>query len=274
MPLKTTIKIAPHKKITAIYISISIAWILLSDSLLGLITENAEKITWLQTLKGLFFVIYTGAILYVLVRADFTKIKKAHQKLADSHESTLDSLVRILDIRHKETKEHTDRVTHLAIELSKLVGIQGEKLKNIRYGATLHDIGKLGTPDNILNKPQSLTIEEWEIIKEHPKVALEFIKPISFLKNAIDIPYCHHEKWDGSGYPQGLAGNTIPIAARIFAIVDVWDALRSNRTYKLAWNKEKVISHMKELSGKHFDPEIVNLFLDNLEKLTEGLKYD
>ncbi|MDO9532570.1 MAG: HD domain-containing phosphohydrolase, partial [Deltaproteobacteria bacterium] len=128
----------------------------------------------------------------------------------------------------------------------------------------LHDIGKIGIPDSILLKPGPLTEEEWKIMRQHPVKAFQLLAPIAYLKPALDIPYCHHEKWDGSGYPRGLAGEVIPLGGRIFAIVDVWDALSSDRPYRAAWPREKIIDHLKEQAGKHFDPQVVAAFLEIL----------
>jgi HD-GYP domain-containing protein (c-di-GMP phosphodiesterase class II) len=136
-----------------------------------------------------------------------------------------------------------------------------EKLVHLRRGALLHDIGKMGIPDRILLKEGPLSDEEWEIMRKHPEFAYELISPIEYLWPALDIPYCHHEKWDGSGYPRGLKGEEIPLAARIFSIVDVWDALTSDRPYRNAWPAEKAIQYVREQKGKHFDPHVTDLFL-------------
>jgi HD-GYP domain-containing protein (c-di-GMP phosphodiesterase class II) len=138
----------------------------------------------------------------------------------------------------------------------------------MRRGALLHDIGKMGIPDRILLKPDALTDEEWEIMRMHPSYALQMLKPIAYLNEAIDIPYCHHEKWDGTGYPRGLKGEQIPLGARIFSIVDVYDALMSNRPYRSAWPKEKVLRHIQQLSGTHFDPCVVKAFLEMVSEAT------
>ena len=142
------------------------------------------------------------------------------------------------------------------------MGINGKNLGHIRRGALLHDIGKMGIPDSIIQKPGKLTDEEWQIMWQHPVYAHEWLSPIEFLRPALEIPYCHHERWDGTGYPRGLEGEQIPLEARIFAIVDVWDALRSDRPYRKTWSKEKTLAHIKEQSGKHFDPQVVDVFLE------------
>ena len=141
------------------------------------------------------------------------------------------------------------------------MGIQEEDLDHARRGALLHDIGKMGIPDSILLKPGKLTKKEWEIMRRHPVLAYEMLLPVDYLKPALEIPYCHHEKWDGTGYPQGLKGEAIPLAARIFAVIDVWDALCSDRPYRKGWDKEKVLEYIREQSGSHFDPQVVEMFL-------------
>ena len=154
----------------------------------------------------------------------------------------------------------------MTLELARKFGFTDEQLRYVRWGALLHDIGKMGVPDNILLKPGKLTDEEWAIMKKHPVFALEMLSPIAYLKSALDIPYCHHEKWDGTGYPRGLKGEVIPLAARVFAIVDVWDALRSDRPYRTAWSVERTLEHIKSLSGTHFDPKVVEYFLEMIER--------
>ncbi len=142
------------------------------------------------------------------------------------------------------------------------MGVSEEEIVHIRRGALLHDIGKMGIPDSILLKPGPLTDEEWVTMRKHPQHAYDMLSPIAYLNPALDIPYCHHEKWDGSGYPRGLAGPQIPLAARIFAVVDVWDALRSDRPYRARWPEEKVREHIRSLAGTHFDPQVAEVFLN------------
>ncbi len=145
-------------------------------------------------------------------------------------------------------------------------GLPGRRLTHICRGALLHDIGKIGVPDRILNKPGQLTEDEWELVRQHSVYAYEMLRPIQFLRSTLDIPYFHHEKWGGTGYPRGLKGEQIPLAARIFAMVDVWDALRSDRSYRKAWQADRVRAHIRVLSGTHFDPQMVEVFL----KLVDG----
>jgi putative two-component system response regulator len=191
---------------------------------------------------------------------DRINLEQAHLQLLAAYDATIEGWSRAMDLRDKETEGHTQRVTVLSENLAKLAGISQEELIFVRRGALLHDIGKLGIPDAILLKPDKLTDEEWDIMRKHPQYAYDMIYPIEYLRPALDIPFCHHEKWDGSGYPRGLKGEEIPLAARVFAIVDVWDALTSDRPYRPAWDKQKTLGYIREQAGKHFDPHIVELF--------------
>ncbi|MBT3240643.1 MAG: PAS domain S-box protein [Chloroflexi bacterium] len=191
-----------------------------------------------------------------------TGIKKSNEELKLAYDKTIEGWSRALEMRDYEIRGHSERVTDMTVKLAQLMGIDGIELDHIRRGALLHDIGKMAIPDKILHKPGDLDDEEWKQMKEHPVLAYKLLAPIEFLKPALDIPHRHHEKWDGSGYPEGLSGKEIPIAARIFAIIDVWDALMSNRPYRDAWPKEKVLDHLREQSGKHFDPEVVDAFFE------------
>jgi putative two-component system response regulator len=191
---------------------------------------------------------------------DRNDIEQAHMQLLSAYDATIEGWSRAMDLRDKETEGHTQRVTVLSDKLARLAGISDDELIFIRRGALLHDIGKLGVPDSILLKPEPLSTEEWAIMCKHPEYAYEMIYPIEYLRPALDIPYCHHEKWDGSGYPRSLKGEEIPLSARIFAIIDVWDALTSDRPYRAAWDKQKTMNYINNESGKHFDPYIVELF--------------
>jgi hypothetical protein len=192
-----------------------------------------------------------------------TQKDAAEIKLA--YNTTLEGWAHALEMRDQETEGHTRRVVQMTVDLACAMGIENTKLENIRRGALLHDIGKMGIPDSVLLKPGTLNDREWEIMRRHPEYAYQFLEPIDFLRPVLDIPFCHHEKWDGSGYPRGLKGEEIPLVARIFAIVDVWDALRSDRPYRKAWSGEKARSHIIEQTGKHFDPRVVQVFLKLIE---------
>ncbi|MHB8730874.1 MAG: GAF domain-containing protein [bacterium] len=195
----------------------------------------------------------------------FEDLREANVGLRMSYDDTIEGWSRALDLRDRETEGHSQRVTQLTLALARAMGVQGADLVHIRRGALLHDIGKMGVPDAILLKPGPLTDAEWKTMRRHPVYARELLEPIAYLRPALDIPYGHHEKWDGTGYPQGLSGNQIPLAARIFAIVDVWDALRSDRPYRPAWSVEKTRAYVQEQAGRHFDPYVVGKFLDLLD---------
>jgi PAS domain S-box-containing protein/putative nucleotidyltransferase with HDIG domain len=196
----------------------------------------------------------------VTVGRDITAIKQSERKLAEAYDSTLAGWAKAMEFRDKHTEDHTNRVVEMTEKLARLMGIPDDDLVHVRRGAMLHDIGKISVPDSILRKPGPLNDKEWKIMRQHPRHAYQMLEHIDFLKKALDIPYCHHENWDGTGYPNGLRGEDIPLIARIFAIVDVWDALTSDRPYRKAWDDEKSIEYIREQSGKKFDPGIVELF--------------
>ncbi|HET7079493.1 MAG TPA: HD domain-containing phosphohydrolase [Chloroflexia bacterium] len=192
----------------------------------------------------------------------FVDLQRTNQELALAYDTTLEGWCRALDLRDRETEGHTQRVTELTVRLARVLNVPEHDLVHLRRGALLHDIGKMGIPDSILLKPGPLTADEWDVMRRHPGYAHDLLAPSPFLRPALDIPYCHHERWDGSGYPRGLQGAQIPWAARIFAVVDVWDALRSDRPYRPAWSEAQVRDHLESLAGIHFDPRVVATFLD------------
>jgi putative nucleotidyltransferase with HDIG domain len=192
----------------------------------------------------------------------FDDLQASNRELEKAYQATLEGWVRALDMRDKETEGHTQRVTKLTERLARSMGIDGDELLQIRRGALLHDIGKMAIPDGILLKPGKLTDDERLLIQQHPLYAYEMLHPIDFLLPAIDIPYCHHEKWDGTGYPRGLSGEDIPFSARIFPVIDVWDALISDRPYRKGLPPDEVRHHIQADSGKHFDPRVVNAFFE------------
>ncbi len=191
----------------------------------------------------------------------FENLQKANLNLAFAYDATIEGWSKALDLRDKETEGHTLRVTQLTLQMAHLMGISEEDQIHLRRGALLHDIGKMGVPDSILLKPGPLTDEEWTIMRQHPQYAHDLILPIAYLRPALDIPWYHHEKWDSTGYPSGLKGENIPLAARIFAVVDVWDALISDRPYRKAWSEKEVFEYIRQQAGLHFDPNVVKTFL-------------
>lgn len=191
---------------------------------------------------------------------------RLNERLTDAYDATLQGWAHALELRDDETREHTERVTVLTVRLARRMGINGETLMHLRRGAMLHDIGKLGVPDTILLKEGPLDFDEWRVMKMHPTYAFNMLSQIEYLTPALDIPCYHHEKWDGSGYPYGLQQEEIPLPARLFAIVDVWDALNSRRPYRREpWAKEKIFEYIEDQSGQHFDPDVVGLFLEMVQ---------
>lgn len=190
----------------------------------------------------------------------FHELQRTNNDLALAYDSTIEGWSRALDLRDKETEGHTLRVTELTVAFARAAGIAESDIVHVKRGALLHDIGKMGVPDAILLKPGKLTNEEWVIMRKHPSYAYELLSPIEYLKPALSIPYYHHEKWDGTGYPQGLKGEQLPLPSRLFAIVDVWDALRSDRPYRPGWPEDKVLEYIRSQAGTHFDPAAVESF--------------
>ncbi len=217
--------------------------------------------TWLAALAQ---IAEKGAIALgntLLVR----RLQRSNLELATAFDATIEGWSHALELRDAEPKGHTARVTEMTVEFARLIGIGEADLAHIRRGALLHDVGKMGIPDSILLKTETLTDDEWIIMRRHPLIAFEQLQTIEFMRPALMIPYCHHEMWDGSGYPQGLKGEQIPLFARLFALVDVWDSLRSDRPFRKAWPEEKVRAYITDRAGKHFDWQLADKFLKLLE---------
>jgi HD-GYP domain-containing protein (c-di-GMP phosphodiesterase class II) len=217
---------------------------------------DQEWLDFLNTLAGQAAIAIDNASL-------FDSLQRSNTELALAYDATIEGWSHALDLRDKETEGHTRRVTDMTVRLAHRFGLGQDEMTQVRWGALLHDIGKLGVPDGILLKPGPLTDEEWVVMRKHPTFAYEMLSPIRYLRSALDIPYCHHEKWDGTGYPRGLSGEQIPLTARIFAVVDVWDALCSDRPYRSAWPEDKVREHIRSLAGTHFDPQVAKIVLDS-----------
>ena len=214
---------------------------------------EAEWLNLLETLAGQAAIAIDNAQL-------FENLQRSNIELALAYDATIAGWSRAMDLRDRETEGHTQRVTELTLKLAHTMKLSDPELAQIRRGSLLHDIGKMGVPDNILLKADRLTDEEWEKMRQHPVWAYEMLSSIRYLQPALDIPYCHHEKWDGTGYPRGLKGEEIPLAARIFAVADVWDAITSDRPYRKGWPEEEALKYIEEQSGKYFDPKVVKEF--------------
>ncbi|WP_074311709.1 PAS domain S-box protein [Singulisphaera sp. GP187] len=221
------------------------------------LAPDSEWLGFLEALAAQAAIAIDGATL-------FDDLQRTHNELTLAYDATIEGWSRAMDLRDKETEGHTRRVTVMALRLARLMGMSEADLVHLRRGALLHDIGKMGIPDEVLLKPGPLTDEEWQVMRRHPGYAHEWLAPIPYLAPALDIPYAHHEKWDGSGYPRGLKGEQIPLAARVFAVADIWDALRSDRPYRAGWPEERVLEHIQSLSGTHLDPAVVDAFLEVL----------
>ncbi len=218
------------------------------------LVPDPEWLNFLETLAGQAAIAVDNATL-------FKDLQLSNIELSTAYDATIAGWSHAMDLRDEETENHTLRVTEMTERLARAMGIGDAELVHIRRGGLLHDIGKIGVPDGILHKPGKLTDEEWVLMRQHPQFAHDMLMPIAYLRPAMDIPYCHHEKWDGTGYPRGLKDEQIPLAARIFAVVDVYDALTSDRPYRKAWSKKKTLKYIREQSGTHFDPAVADAFL-------------
>jgi putative nucleotidyltransferase with HDIG domain len=261
--LESGVSISPQFRIAFLYVALASLWIWLSDRALASLVLDPSQLLWAQSVKGWFFVMLTGVMLYWLIGRDLRRLAAINRRLVRGHEQTLRVLVSAMDIRHKETRDHSDRVMRMAMGLARLAGMHGEALLAVKFGALLHDIGKLAIPDAILIKPGKLDEAEMAHMRRHPEIGRELMEQVDFLRSAIDIPYAHHERWDGGGYPRGLRGEEIPLAARVFSIVDVWDALSFPRVYKPAWPEEEVLAYLRQAAGSQLDPQLIELFLAN-----------
>jgi HD-GYP domain-containing protein (c-di-GMP phosphodiesterase class II) len=221
---------------------------------------NQDWLEFLESMSG------QAAMAIESIKA-FEDLQRSNFELALAYSRTIEGWSHALDLRDRETKDHTFRVTEMTLKLARMAGMSDTEMMHIKHGALLHDIGKMGIPDAILLKEDYLSTEEWEVMRRHPTYAYEMLSPIEYLRPALEIPYCHHEKWDGTGYPRGLAGEQIPLAARLFAVVDVWDALRSDRPYRKGWEESKVREYINSQAGTHFDPNAVRLFLRVMDEL-------
>ena len=266
-------------RVVITYVLLAFLWIFLTDQLVSRLTADTTTITLIQTYKGLAFVIFSGIVIFILLSQELRKRENAwleyvhernrlldrlgqkNRELEMAYDKTIEGWARALEMRSQEVQEHSLRVTEIAVRLAQTMGFEDEELNHLRRGSLLHDIGKMCIPDSILLKKGPLNDEERALIEQHPNIGFDLLGPIDFLRPALDVPHYHHERWDGSGYPNGLKGEEIPLAARIFAVVDVWDALTSNRTYRLALDPEQAKAYICDQAGKAFDPKVVHAFM-------------
>ena len=220
----------------------------------SLINPDSDWLRFLEMLGGQAAIAIDNASL-------FSNLQRSNTEITSAYDATIEGWSRALDMRDHVTEGHTKRVVDITLELAQKLEIPNTDFIHLRRGAALHDIGKMGIPDRILHKPGPLSEEEWDIMRQHPQYARDLLSPIDYLRPAMDIPCHHHERWDGSGYPSGLKGEEIPLSARLFAVVDVFDALTSDRPYRKAWPKQNALTYIKEQAGKLFDPNITATFL-------------
>lgn len=242
----------------ALWLALPIPWATL---LLFILRERPQNWGALLAVTSISSVL--SALIARIYETHIEQLAAQREQIELAYEETLRAWAKILEARDKETKGHSERVAALTLRLAQKMGIMSPvQLRFIYYGCLLHDIGKMAIPDSILHKPGPLNAEERRIMEQHPSLAYEWLKEVAFLRPALTIPYCHHEKWDGSGYPRHLQGEEIPLAARIFAVVDTWDALLSHRPYRPAWSEAEALEYIRSRSGKDFDPQVVQTFLE------------
>ncbi|HKR77978.1 MAG TPA: HD domain-containing phosphohydrolase [Rhodanobacter sp.] len=262
-------RISPPLRIAGVYVLVAAIWIWCSDRAVDVLVPDAGLRMELQTFKGWIFVLATGVLLYWMIRRDVRRLQLGNRRLRMGREQALRVLVTAMDVRHQETGQHSERVARMATELARLDGVRSRALDELRLGALLHDIGKLALPDTILTKPDPLDEAERRLMREHPRIGHELLQQVDFLRGSSEVPYGHHERWDGGGYPQGLRGEAIPLAARIFSVIDVWDALITERVYKPAWPEARVLDYLREVAGSQLDPRLVELFLAHYAALKQ-----
>lgn len=266
-------RMSPPLRIASLYVLVAATWVWFSDQAVDALVPDEGLRETAHTIKSWIFVLVTGTVLYGLIRRDVARLEQINRRLREGREQALRVLVAAMDARHQETGDHSERVARMAAELARLDGMRGRALDELRLGALLHDIGKLALPDAILTKPGPLDQEEMTQMRSHPSIGHALLQQVDFLRACSDVPHSHHERWDGGGYPQGLRGEAIPLAARIFSVIDVWDALINERVYKPAWPEERVLDYLRDAAGSQLDPRLVTLFLDNysaLKRLATG----
>ncbi len=234
----------------------------------GVIQPTINPPTYISLIPITILLVVSSVIVWVIVdnmEKNLMQVKESEFELMRNYDMTLEAWSKVLEYRDRETQDHSRRLVELSTKLARAAGCSEEQIINLRRGALMHDIGKLAIPDEVLLKPDLLNDEEKKIIEKHPVYAKQMLSSLPFLGPAISVAYSHHERWDGQGYPERLQGEAIPLLARIFAVVDTWDALNSERIYRPAWPKDKIIAYLKENAGIRFDPRLVQVFLGVIE---------
>jgi len=252
--------------IALVFLLVSVPYILFSDRLLLALVDDATTLTAWQTVKGWGYVAVAAALVYLLERRIVRRHRRALAQQRAAYDAAIEGWARALDLREHETGGHARRVTELAWRLGQRLGLGPDELEQLRHGALLHDVGKIGVRDAVLSKPGPLDEDEWTEMRHHTVLGHELPLGLQELHEATTVVRSHHERWDGGGYPDGLAGEAIPRLARIFAVVDVYDALSTDRPYRRAWSEDAVRAHLRAERGKQFDPEAVDAFLDMLRE--------
>jgi putative nucleotidyltransferase with HDIG domain len=247
--------------IALVFLLASVPYILFSDRLLLAVVHDAAALTAWQTVKGWGYVFVAAGVVYLLERRIARRHRRALAQQRAAYDAAIEGWARALDLREHETGGHARRVTELAERLGRRLGLDRDELEELRHGALLHDVGKIGVRDAVLSKPGPLDEDEWAEMRHHTVLGHELLLGLPELHEATTVVRSHHERWDGGGYPDGLAGEAIPRLARIFAVVDVYDALRNDRPYRRAWTDEEVATHLRAERGRQFDPEAVDAFL-------------
>lgn len=279
----------PIIRVVTIYAVTALSWIIITDNLANFLQSTYGYPEQLDTYKGFVFVLSSAAFLFWLLVRELRQREGAFRKhleekeilleqlrtkndeMVDAYDRTIFGWSRVLEMRNREVKDHSRRVTEMALRLARRLNVPEEDLEHIRRGALLHDIGKMAIPDTIILKEENLNEEERAMVRRHPLFGFEMVSEIEFLRPAMDILLCHHEKWDGTGYPFGLTGEQIPLYARIFSVVDVWDALCSDdRPYRKADPPDVTAAYLRTQAGEHFDPQVIEVFLAMLEE-EEGI---
>ena len=256
-------------RMTLIYLALATAWIGLSDRALGSLIADPRRLMMATTLAGWLFVLGTGIMLFWMMgRGQRQRPSVTHHIVQDDHERMTDFLLYAMKLARGDSGEHARRVAHLAEGLGRLAGLRGEDLRDLKCGALLRDVGHLATPKAHIEKLTRLTPKEMAQMRQHPQVGHNLLEKAGFPPTVIDIVHAHHERWDGFGYPRGLSGEAIPLAARIVSIVDVWEALGSDRGYRRGWPKSDVLAYMQQGAGCQFDPELTALFIAHCDQLT------